>query len=84
MSRQRRKLATDGAAAIFRTVRDGGYQLVAPGRGAGGWRMISLRDRIALLMIISVTALASLTAVQLIQRPLPEAGCCQSPARSAC
>lgn len=38
--------------------------------------MNSLRNRIALLLIlaiISVTALASLAAVQLIQRPLPEA-----------
>lgn len=30
MSRLRRKLATGGCAAIFKTVRNGGYQLVAP------------------------------------------------------
>lgn len=30
MSRLRRKLATDDGEALFKTVRNGGYQLVAP------------------------------------------------------
>ena len=60
VSRLRRKLADGGAPQLFKTVRNGGYQLAAQGGRRGRRAMNTLRVKIALLMVVAIVTVVGL------------------------
>ena len=63
ISRLRRKLSIGGPEQIFKTVRNGGYQLAAQSLRSRQVDMKTLRSKIALLLVVSIVSVVSLITI---------------------
>ena len=70
VSRLRRKLAEGGASQMFKTVRNGGYQLAGK-VDAQDASMSTLRVRLALLLIVAIVSVVGLLTVMLLLSARP-------------